>query len=123
MTTLFFVRHAQPDPFWDDDRTRPLTEEGRRDAAQVPAFFQSRPIGAVCSSPCVRSVETVRSTAARFGLPLRLDERLREREKGPGGNVYGLFQKRWANLDFHEDGGESIRMVQTRVTAALGDIL
>lgn len=28
MTKVYFVRHAQPDFGWEDDRTRPLTAEG-----------------------------------------------------------------------------------------------
>lgn len=34
-----------------------------------------------------------------------------------------MFQKRWNDKDFHEDGGESIHMVQNRNIAALIDIL
>ena len=28
MTRVYFVRHAQPEHDWKEDRTRPLTEEG-----------------------------------------------------------------------------------------------
>ena len=28
MTSVYFVRHAQPDISWEDDRTRPLTPTG-----------------------------------------------------------------------------------------------
>jgi len=51
------------------------------------------------------------------------DEKIREREKGKGGNDFGMFQKRWSDLDFHEEGGESIRMVQNRNIEALIEIL
>lgn len=50
-------------------------------------------------------------------------ERLREREKGPNGNNHGMFQKCWADHDYHEDGGESIAMVQNRNIEALDEIL
>lgn len=43
--------------------------------------------------------------------------------KGPGGNEHGMFQKRWADHDYHEEGGESLRMVQERNIATLRDIL
>ena len=33
--TSFFVRHAQPDMSWRDDRTRPLTKLGFRDTKEV----------------------------------------------------------------------------------------
>lgn len=29
MTRVYFVRHAQPEYAWKEDRTRPLTEEGK----------------------------------------------------------------------------------------------
>ena len=50
-------------------------------------------------------------------------ERLRERETVPGGNVRELFQRRWADFDWHEEGGECLRSVQARNIAALTDIL
>lgn len=34
-----------------------------------------------------------------------------------------MFQKRWSDKNFHENGGESIHMVQKRNVAALHDIL
>ena len=52
-----------------------------------------------------------------------MDERLRERESGKGGNNHEMFQKRWENHDYHEDGGESISMVQQRNIEALKEIL
>ena len=30
MTRVYFVRHAQPEHDWKEDRTRPLTEKGRK---------------------------------------------------------------------------------------------
>ena len=30
MTKVYFVRHAKPQHDWEDDRTRPLTEEGKK---------------------------------------------------------------------------------------------
>ena len=30
MTKVYFVRHAQPEHEWEEDRTRPLTEEGKK---------------------------------------------------------------------------------------------
>lgn len=30
MIKIFFVRHAQPEHGWEDDRSRPLTLEGER---------------------------------------------------------------------------------------------
>ena len=37
-----------------------------------------------------------------FKKEIITDERLREREKGKNGNNYGMFQKRWADHEYHE---------------------
>lgn len=52
-----------------------------------------------------------------------MDERLREREKGPDGNNQGMFEKRWIDHNFHEDSGESISMVEKRNIEVLNIIL
>ena len=43
--------------------------------------------------------------------------------KGSDGNNHGMSQKRWADHDYHEEGGESIAMVQNRNIEALNEIL
>lgn len=39
MTQIYFVRHAQPIYSWEDDRTRPLTEEGLADSKKEYKFL------------------------------------------------------------------------------------
>lgn len=123
MTRVYFVRHAQPVHTHADDRTRPLTEEGRADTSIVLEALKDKQIDAFYSSPYKRSVDTIRSTAEYYGVEIITDERLRERENGENGNVSGMFQKRWADHSYHEDGGESIGMVQSRNIEALMEIL
>lgn len=123
MTRIYFVRHAQPIHSWKDDRTRPLTEEGMEDSKKVLEFLKDKQIDKFYCSPYKRSMDTISDAANYYGMEIKTDERLRERKKGPNGNEHGMFQKRWADLDFHEEGGESIQMVQDRNVAALKDIL
>lgn len=123
MTKVYFVRHAQPKHEWDIDRTRPLTEEGMNDTRVVLNFFKDKKIDVFFCSPYKRSIDTIASAAAFFGKDIITDERLREREKGPNGNNHGMFQKRWADHNYHEEGGESIAMVQARNIEALKEIL
>ena len=123
MTKIYFVRHAQPEHAWEDDRTRPLTGEGRRDSAIVFEFLKDKHIDAFYSSPYKRSVDTIADSADFFGKDLITDEDLREREKGENGNNHGMFHKRWADHNYHEEGGESIAMVQKRNMRALTEIL
>ena len=123
MTKIYFVRHAQPEHAWEDDRTRPLTGEGKKDSAIVFEFLKDKHIDAFYSSPYKRSMETIADSADFFGKDIITDEDLREREKGENGNNHGMFHKRWADHNYHEEGGESIAMVQKRNMRALTEIL
>lgn len=123
MTTIYFVRHAQPDFTWEEDRTRPLTAEGLADSERVYEALANVPLDYAISSPYVRSMDTIRRCAEDHHLEIHTDERFRERESGRGGNVQGMFQKRWADFDFHEEGGESIGMVQKRNMEGLFHLL
>lgn len=123
LTKVYFIRHAQPKHDYEDDRTRPLTEEGLADSEMVLDFFKDKKIDEFYCSPYRRSIDTIKKTAAFFDKEIRLDERLRERKKGAGGNHYGMYQKRWADHDYHEENGESIAMVQKRNIEALKEIL
>ena len=123
MTKIYFVRHAQPEHAWEDDRTRPLTGEGKKDSAIVLEFLKDKHIDAFYSSPYKRSMDTIADSADFFGKDIITDEDLREREKGENGNNHGMFQKRWDDHNYHEEGGESIAMVQKRNMRALTEIL
>lgn len=123
MTRVYFVRHAQSDHRGEDDRIRPLTEEGKQDAEIVLTFLKNKEIDVFYCSPYKRSLDTIMSTAAFYGKEIITDERLREREKGVDGNNYGMFEKRWNDHDYHEEDGESLHMVQKRNIAALAEIL
>lgn len=123
MTRVYFVRHAQPEHGWADDRTRPLTKEGWGDTLAVAEALSNEPIDAFYSSPYRRSMDTIRQAALDHHLPFPTEERFREREAGDGGNEFGMFEKRWADFDFHEPGGESLNMVQQRNLEALMELL
>lgn len=123
MTKVYFVRHAQPQFDWKDNRTRPLTDEGKTDSEKVVEFFKGKQIDIFYCSPYKRSIDTIQKTADMFRKEIISDERLREREKGKDGNNFEMFRKRWADKDFHEDGGESINQVQKRNIEALNEIL
>lgn len=123
MTNVYFVRHAEPKHSHIDDRTRPLTDDGIRDSKIVLEILKDKNIDVFYCSPYKRSADTIAETADYYGAKIYFDERLREREKGIDGNAYGMFEKRWSNHDFHEQGGESISMVQSRNVETLKEIL
>lgn len=123
MTRVYFVRHAQPDYGWEDDRTRPLTVQGAADTREVLDFFKDKAIDVFYCSPYQRSMDTIAAAAAFFGKTIIVDERLRERASGQGANSHEMIRKRWQNKAFCEPGGESIEMVQARNVEALKEIL
>ncbi len=123
MTRVYFVRHAQPDHGDPDDRNRPLTEEGKKDSELVLKVLADERIDCFYCSPYKRSIDTIKETADYFHKDIITDDRLREREAGMNGNGSAMFRKRWGNHDYHEEGGESISMVQKRNIEALMDIL
>lgn len=123
MTKVYFVRHAQSNHRDGNDRERGLTAEALEDRKIVLGFLRDKQVDAFYCSPYRRSLDTIRETAELYGRPILTDERLRERETVPGGNNRELFRKRWADFDWHEPGGESLRSVQERNIAALTEIL
>lgn len=124
MTKVYFVRHAEPVHAHEDDRTRPLTAEGLADRKIVLETLKDKAIDVFYCSPYVRSMATIEEAAAFFEKEIHTDERLREREKGNEGNSSGnVLKMRWADFSFHEEGGESIGMVQKRNVEVLQEIL
>ena len=59
MTTVYFVRHAQPNYDNHDDLSRELTPKGLQDRMKVVEILKDEPIHAVFSSPYKRAVDTV----------------------------------------------------------------
>lgn len=99
MATVYFVRHAQPEFSWADDKTRPLTNEGIADSEKVCEALKDVKLTYAISSPYKRSIDTIKHCAESHGLKIDTDERFREREKGFNGNNLGMFQKRWEDFD------------------------
>lgn len=123
MIKVYFVRHAEPEHEWGDDRTRPLTVDGKIDSKKVMDFFRDKVIHEIYCSPYKRSIDTIADTAELLKKEILIDERLRERKPGPGGNDKESMRKRWTDFNYHEEAGESIGLVQQRNIAALKDIL
>lgn len=124
MTQIYFVRHAQPDYRTGENSTFPLSEEGLQDRMQAWALLRSVPFDAAVSSPYRRSIETILPIVEQQRLSVHTDPRLRERDNNGGSsNTHAMFQKRWSDFTFHEEGGESLRSTMNRNIAALWDIL
>ena len=121
MTSIFFVRHAQPDQTWEDDRTKPLTPLGLSDRQAVTDVLSKFPIDAFVSSPYKRSYDTIAPCAEFFQMEIHTDERLRERKVGE--NSWDQRRRRWEDFDFCEEGGETLGSLQPRNIEAVNEIL
>lgn len=122
MTKIYFVRHAQPIHSWQEDATRPLSEEGIMDSRKVAEALADIRLDHCICSPYKRSMDTIRELADSRKLTIHTDIRFRERESG-NGNTHELLKKRWQDFDFHEEGGESLHMVQRRNMEGLMELL
>ena len=122
---LYLLRHAEsaptpdtPEPDW------PLSETGEKQAHALAERLAGRRIAAVYSSPYRRAVETVRPFAQARGLPIRTDERLRERRLTDQwlDDHQAAVRRVWSDFDLALPGGESSAAAQKRVVASVGDL-
>ena len=132
MATLLLVRHGETDwtrdHLWQGQAGPGLNDVGRRQAAQLSSQITN--IDAVYSSDAPRAYETAEIVAARQGLPVHTDARLREVDFGHWEGLTraqiderfaGAFA-RWLTGDAIPDGGESDREMADRVFAVLSEI-
>ena len=120
ITRIIFVRHARSQ-YGEDDRTRPLTDDGMQNRKIVVDTLKDLKIDCFMSSPYKRSVDTILPAADYFEMPIVTDERFREREIGTWEG--GWLEKRWADFSCAEEGGECLASVQTRNIEALKETL
>jgi len=94
MGLAYVVRHAKAGDRSDwsgDDRLRPLTKSGRRQAEALAEMLKGEPIDKILSSGYLRCMQTVEPLGARRTLSV---EPVKELEEGAGGgSVLRLIQK------------------------------
>jgi len=103
-----------------------LSALGHRMAELAAAFLDGRPIASLAASPLQRTQESAAPWAARFGLPVRLDERLIEpHNRFEGTNVRkGLRDPRnWPYLvgPWRPTWGEAFTSIRRRMMAAVAE--
>ena len=125
MTTVYFVRHAQPNYENHDDMLRELTAQGMEDRKMVTRFLSDKNVDMVLSSPFHRSVETVRHFADSKGLEIGIVEDFRERRIDSVWieDFNGFCKKQWEDFSYKLSDGESLSEVQKRNIAALNQVL
>jgi broad specificity phosphatase PhoE len=81
----YIVRHAKAgdrEEWEGDDRLRPLTKAGHRQAQALAESLRNERIDKILSSPYVRCMQTVEPLAAKLKLPI---EPRKDLEEGAGG--------------------------------------
>ena len=139
-TEILFVRHGQT--AWNVERRRQghsgpgLNEQGREDARRAASELVEMNaccrISAIYSSDLARAAETAEIIGEALGLPVHLDERLRERHQGiwQGRLTTEVMAEHAEVVDFiGEDPlgggppeGETGQQVLERMTDALNEI-
>lgn len=79
--TAYLVRHGKcgsRSNWTEDDRLRPLSKAGRRQAEALVRAFRGLDVQRAISSPYVRCVQTIRPLALDRGLPVETSEALAE---------------------------------------------
>jgi broad specificity phosphatase PhoE len=135
--TLIIWRHGETDHnasgIWQGQLDTPLSDKGREQALSAAAALVSYNPSVIVSSDLQRAADTAGSLAARLGLPVSLDKRLREIHAGlwqgmTAGDVAQQFPSEQAALQAGEDiqrgvHGESLAQVAERTQAAVADLL
>ena len=125
MTTVYFVRHAEPNYDNHDDLARELTAKGLADRMLLVKCLEGETIDAFFSSPYKRSFDTIQPLADQRGLPIRIVNDFRERKVDscwiPDFNAFA--RRQWEDFDYKLSAGESLRETQTRNIRALQQVL
>lgn len=125
MTTIYFIRHAEPDFTNHIDRERTLTQKGKEDSELVTHYLQDKSIDVILSSPFVRAVDTVKDFADSLGYPICTVEDFRERKVD---NIWiedfnKFTEKQWNDFEYKLSDGECLKEVQNRNIDALMQVL
>ena len=136
--TLYLVRHGESG--WNraqlvqgQSAAAPgLTEAGRAQAAAAAGYLAATAATLVLTSDLRRAVETAAPIAARLGVPLRLDRRLRERSfgvaEGRPDSVLtpaetGITGEAVTDPAARPAGGESVCQLYGRIAGLLAELL
>jgi broad specificity phosphatase PhoE len=134
VTTLLLARHGETDwnrdGRWQGHSNTPLNELGRQQALELAESLDG--IDFVYASDLARARETAEVVAARLGLEVRLDERLRERSFGAWEGLtmeeierrYEEAHSRWRAGEGHgAEDAETFDTFAARVHSFLEDVL
>lgn len=125
MTTVYFVRHAEPDYNNHDDASRELTSKGLKDRKLVTDFLLDKNIDIILSSPYKRAIDTVSHFAKTVNLDIGIIEDFKERRVDSEwiADFAAFSKKQWENFNYKLSDGETLKEVQSRNIRALNCVL
>ena len=107
MRTFYVIRHAKAGSrgHWTgDDRLRPLSKKGQKQAEDLVAAFEPFPIKSIFTSPYLRCMQTVESLSRARRLPVKSSIELAEGHGLDGLNEFlGSSKLDQAVLSTHRD--------------------
>ncbi len=125
MTTIYFIRHAEPNYNNHKDETRELSVKGLEDRKLVSEYLSNKNIDIVLSSPYKRAIDTVKHFAEIHHLPIEIMEDFRERKVDNGwiDNFNTFCKQQWDDFSYRLADGESLSEVQSRNISALKSVI
>ena len=125
MTTVYFVRHAEPNYNNHDDSLRELSAKGLKDRKLVTAFLADKGIDVALSSPYKRAIDTIRDFTDSVGLPIDIIDEFRERKVDSEWieDFVSFSQRQWNDFSYKLSDGECLQEVQDRNVSALRSVL
>lgn len=125
MTTIYFVRHAEPNYKNHDDMSRELSDKGLKDRKLVTDFLMDKEIDIVLSSPYKRAMDTVGEFAEVKGIDVTVIDEFKERRVDSGWieDFNSFCKKQWEDFSYKLSDGECLEEVQRRNILALNRVL
>ncbi len=125
ITTVYFVRHAEPNYNNHNDALRELSSKGLEDRRLVTDFFIDKSIDIVLSSPYKRAIDTIKEFSDLLMLEIAVVDDFRERKVDSCwiDDFTSFAQKQWSDFSFKLPDGECLQEVQERNISALKSVL
>lgn len=122
MDQLYIVRHCEAIGQASD---APLSDLGLAQADALAGTLPLRCVDKIICSPYTRAVQSITPFANRNGLPIEIDERLRERSLGSPDSAdwRKALEASFADFDLVFKDGESNRAAMERGVAVISDIV
>lgn len=125
MTTVYFIRHAEPNYSNHNDELRELTAKGLEDRKLVTAFLKNKNIHVILSSPYKRAFDTVCDFANECGYSIKTVYDFRERKVDSVWieDFTAFCKMQWEDFNYKFSDGETLGDVQKRNITALKSVL